>query len=1633
MRRTWPRAVFRASKSLARVSGRLSQACKCAEHGLALFSELPNHWRAFLDACRRLANAPNMASRCFQSFQITGARFWTLVAGFQMRRTWPRAVFRASKSLARVIERLSQACKCAERGLALFSELPNHWHAFLDACRRLANAPNMASRCFQSFQITGARFWTLVAGLQMRRTWPRAVFRASKSLARVIGRLSQAFKCAEHGLSLFSELPNHWHAFLDACRRLANAPNMASRCFQSFQITGARYWTLVAGFQMRRTWPRAVFRASKSLARVFGCLSQACKCAEHGLSLFSELPNHWHAFLDACRRLANAPNMASRCFQSFQITGARFWTLVAGFQMRRTWPRAVFRASKSLARVFGRLSQACKCAEHGLALFSEPPNHWRALLDACRRLANAPNVASRCFQSFQITGTRFWMLVAGLQMRRTWPRAVFRASKSLARVIGRLSQACKCAERGLSLFSELPNHWRALLDACRRLANAPNVASRCFQSFQITGARYWTLVAGLQMRRTWPRAVFRASKSLARVSGRLSQACKCAERGLALFSELPNHWRAFLDACRRLANAPNVASRCFQSFQITGARFWTLVAGLQMRRTWPRAVFRASKSLARVFGRLSQACKCAERGLALFSELPNHWRALLDACRRLANAPNVASRCFQSFQITGARFWTLVAGLQMRRTWPRAVFRASKSLARVIGRLSQACKCAERGLALFSELPNHWRAFLDACRRLANAPNVASRCFQSFQITGARFWTLVAGFQMRRTWPRAVFRASKSLARVFGRLSQACKCAERGLALFSELPNHWRAFLDACRRLANAPNVASRCFQSFQITGARFWTLVAGLQMRRTWPRAVFRASKSLARVFGRLSQACKCAERGLALFSELPNHWRALLDACRRLANAPNVASRCFQSFQITGTRFWTLVAGLQMRRTWPRAVFRASKSLARVFGRLSQACKCAEHGLALFSELPNHWRALLDACRRLSNAPNMASRCFQSFQITGTRFWTLVAGLQMRRTWPRAVFRASKSLARVIGRLSQAFKCAEHGLALFSEPPNHWRAFLDACRRLANAPNMASRCFQSFQITGTRFWTLVAGLQMRRTWPRAVFRASKSLARVSGRLSQAFKCAERGLALFSELPNHWRAFLDACRRLANAPNMASRCFQSLQITGARYWTLVAGLQMRRTWPRAVFRASKSLARVFGCLSQACKCAERGLALFSELPNHWRALLDACRRLANAPNVASRCFQSFQITGARYWTLVAGLQMRRTWPRAVFRASKSLARVFGCLSQACKCAERGLALFSELPNHWRALLDACRRLANAPNVASRCFQSFQITGARFWTLVAGLQMRRTWPRAVFRASKSLARVFGRLSQACKCAERGLALFSELPNHWRAFLDACRRLANAPNVASRCFQSFQITGTRFWMLVAGLQMRRTWPRAVFRASKSLARVSGRLSQACKCAERGLALFSELPNHWRAFLDACRRLANAPNVASRCFQSFQITGARFWTLVAGLQMRRTWPRAVFRASKSLARVFGRLSQAFKCAEHGLALFSELPNHWRAFLDACRRLSNAPNMASRCFQSFQITGARFWTLVAGLQMRRTWPRAVFRASKSLARVSGRLSQAFKCAERGLALFSELPNHWRAFLDACRSDSK
>ena len=168
-----------------------------------------------------------------------------------------------------------------------------------------------------------------------------------------------------------------------------------------------------------------------------------------------------------------------------------------------------------------------------------------------------------------------------------------------------------------------------------------------------------------------------------------------------------------------------MASRCFQSFQIPGARLRTLVASLQMRRTWPRAVFRASKSLARVFGRLSQACKCLERGLALFSELPNPWRAFLDACRKLANAPNVASRCFQSFQIPGARLRTLVASLQMRRTWPRAVFRASKSLARVSGRLSQACKCAERGLALFSELPNPWRAFLDACRKLANAPNVA--------------------------------------------------------------------------------------------------------------------------------------------------------------------------------------------------------------------------------------------------------------------------------------------------------------------------------------------------------------------------------------------------------------------------------------------------------------------------------------------------------------------------------------------------------------------------------------------------------------------------------------------------------------------------------------------------------------------------------------------------------------------------------------------------------------------------------------------------------------------------------------------------------------------------------------------
>ena len=323
----------------------------------------------------------------------------------------------------------------------------------------------------------------------------------------------------------------------------------------------------------------------------------------------------------------------------------------------------------------------------------------------------------------------------------------------------------------------------------------------------------------------------------------------------------------------------------------------------------------------------------------------------------------MSRRRFQGSELGGSRFWTLVARLQIHGKWPGAVFRAQNSAARVFGRLSHACKSTASGQAPFSGLRTRRLAFLDACRTLANPRQVSRHRFQASELGGSRFWTLVARLQIRGKWPGTVFRAQNSAAGVFGRLSHACKSAASGQAPFSGLRTRRLAFLDACRTLANPRQVSRRRFQGSELGGWRFWTLVARLQIRGKWPGTVFRAQNSAAGVFGRLSHACKSAASVQAPFSGLRTRRLAFLDACRTLANPRQVSRRRFQGSELGGSRFWTLVARLQIRGKCPGAVFRAQNSAAGVFGRLSHACKSAASGQPTFSGLRTRRLAFLDA----------------------------------------------------------------------------------------------------------------------------------------------------------------------------------------------------------------------------------------------------------------------------------------------------------------------------------------------------------------------------------------------------------------------------------------------------------------------------------------------------------------------------------------------------------------------------------------------------------------------------------------------------------------------------------------------
>ena len=879
--------------------------------------------------------------------------------------------------------------------------------------------------------------------------------------------------------------------------------------------------------------------------------------------------------------------------------------------------------------------------------------------------------------------------------------------------------------------------------------------------------------------------------------GRLRAKC-----GQALVSRLGIHWRAFFEACRALANAPNAARHWFQGLEFIGGRFSRLVTRLQTRQMRPGTGFKAWNSLAGVFRGLSRACKRAKRGQALVSRLGIHWRAFFEACRALANAPNAARHWFQGLEFIGGRFSRLVTRLQTRQTRPGTGFKAWNSLAGVFRGLSRACKRAKRGQALVSRLGIHWRAFFEACHALANAPNAARHWFQGLEFIGGRFSRLVTRLQTRQTRPGTGFKAWNSLAGVFRGLSRACKRAKRGQALVSRLGIHWRAFFEACHALANAPNAARHWFQGLEFIGGRFSRLVTRLQTRQTRPGTGFKAWNSLAGVFRGLSRACKRAKRGQALVSRLGIHWRAFFEACHALANAPNAARHWFQGLEFIGGRFSRLVTRLQTRQTRPGTGFKAWNSLAGVFRGLSRACKRAKRGQALVSRLGIHWRAFFEACHALANAPNAARHWFQGLEFIGGRFSRLVARLQTRQMRPGTGFKAWNSLAGVFRGLSRACKRAKRGQALVSRLGIHWRAFFEACRALANAPNAARHWFQGLEFIGGRFSRLVTRLQTRQMRPGTGFKAWNSLAGVFRGLSRACKRAKRGQALVSRLGIHWRAFFEACHALANAPNAARHWFQGLEFIGGRFSRLVTRLQTRQTRPGTGFKAWNSLAGVFRGLSRACKRAKCGQALVSRLGIHWRAFFEACHALANAPNAARHWFQGLEFIGGRFSRLVTRLQTRQTRPGTGFKAWNSLAGVFRGLSRACKRAKCGQALVSRLGIHWRAFFEACRALANAPNAARHWFQGLEFIGGRFSRLVTRLQTRQMRPGTGFKAWNSLAGVFRGLSRACKRAKCGQALVSRLGIHWRAFFEACHALANAPNAARHWFQGLEFIGGR---------------------------------------------------------------------------------------------------------------------------------------------------------------------------------------------------------------------------------------
>ena len=304
----------------------------------------------------------------------------TRKSALECYKTRPCTVFGAQNPTTRAFGHLAQASKVGKRGPAPFSELRTQRPTFSDACRMCGKPRKAATDRFRGPESNGPRFRPLAAGLEIRQTRPCTVFGAQNPTAHVVGRLTQASKAAKGGPAPVSGLRTRRRASLAAWRRLRNPANAALHRFRGPEPNDACFWPFGAGFESRQTRPCTVFGAQNPTTHVFGRLPHVWQAAKGGNGPLSRPGIQRPTFSTACRGLGNPANAALHCFRGPEPNGARRRPLDAGFESRKRWPCAGFRAQNTSARVFGRLAQASKSGKRGPAPFSGPRTQRRVLL-----------------------------------------------------------------------------------------------------------------------------------------------------------------------------------------------------------------------------------------------------------------------------------------------------------------------------------------------------------------------------------------------------------------------------------------------------------------------------------------------------------------------------------------------------------------------------------------------------------------------------------------------------------------------------------------------------------------------------------------------------------------------------------------------------------------------------------------------------------------------------------------------------------------------------------------------------------------------------------------------------------------------------------------------------------------------------------------------------------------------------------------------------------------------------------------------------------------------------------------------------------------------------------------------------